>query len=417
MEVGNEDQVLFVKMFGGFSLRWQGRQIPVGQKSGESQFACLMQQMLHFSGQGVDRDSLEEAVFGDRDINNVHHAMQSVIYNAKRKLKEAGLPDVNYITLKKGAFYWTDQIPVEEDAAVFERLYDEAGRTEDPDRKLDLYLRACRCYTGEFLPAQAGVIWAVQEARRYRGMFCRCVEEALPLLRSKQDYRTMEALGIYASKIDPMADWEVVTMEALSGLGRYEDAQKLYDNTAEYYMQEQGVRPSRQLGEFLERLGQRMMHGRALLDEIQKDLAGESDMAGGYMCAYPVFQGIYQMVVRMMERGGQSVHLMLCTVVDGKGNVMKDGAALDELSDRLGEAICRSIRHGDAACRYGRGQYLVLLINTTRENCMIVQKRINRNFIIGRQRTGVRYSINDVVRPLGEIAGGSSADNGNQERK
>lgn len=47
--------------------------------------------------------------------------------------------------------------------------------------------------------------------------------------------------------------------------------------------------------------------------------------------------------------------------------------------------------------RYGRGQYLVLLVNTTRENCSVLQRRINCRFLVGRQRTGVRYYVSSVV--------------------
>ena len=118
---------------------------------------------------------------------------------------------------------------------------------------------------------------------------------------------------------------------------------------------------------------------------------------GGYFCSYPVFQGIYRMIGRVMERGGQSVHLMLCTIVDSKGNPMKDGPMLAELSGRLGDAICASVRRSDAVSKYGKGQYLVLLMNTTRENCRILQKRINDHFIIRRQRTGLEYHINSVI--------------------
>ena len=45
------------------------------------------------------------------------------------------------------------------------------------------------------------------------------------------------------------------------------------------------------------------------------------------------------MLARIMERGGQSIYLMLCTVVDSKGNPMKEGPVLEELSQRLGNAI------------------------------------------------------------------------------
>ena len=178
-------------------------------------------------------------------------------------------------------------------------------------------------------------------------------------------------------------------MEALIGMGRYEEAGSLYAETVDRYFKERGIRPSQKLMDSLDQLGEQMLHPYGMLDKIQTELAeSRADIYGGYLCSYPIFQGIYRMVTRMMDRGGQSIYLMLCTIIDSKGNPMKDGEQLEELSRRLGDAICTSIRHGDAVNRYGKGQYLVLLVNTTLENCAVVQKRINNNFLIGRQRTG-----------------------------
>ena len=244
----------------------------------------------------------------------------------------------------------------------------------------------------------AGVMWAAAEARRYRKQFCQCVEEAAEILRNRQDYLQLEQLGTYASGIVPFSDWESLTMEALIGMGRYEEAGSLYAETVDRYFKERGIRPSQKLMDSLDQLGEQMLHPYGMLDKIQTELAeSRADIYGGYLCSYPIFQGIYRMVTRMMDRGGQSIYLMLCTIIDSKGNPMKDGEQLEELSRRLGDAICTSIRHGDAVNRYGKGQYLVLLVNATLENCAVVQKRINNNFLIGRQRTGVQYYVSSVT--------------------
>ena len=393
-------------MFGGFSLTWNGKRITGAGKSTESQFAYLMQLLLHHREDGVSRDRLERILFGDRDLTNVHHAMRSVIYNAKKKLRAAGLPEGSYIEQRDGIYYWTDEIPVVEDAAEFDRLYRQAEAEKDLDLKLGLYLDACYLYTGEFLSTQTIVVWAAREAKRYRSTFCDCVEKAAQLLRVNQDFLQMEKLGLYAAKIDPLADWEVLTMEALVSMGRYDDAQDLYQETVELYIREQGLRPSAQLMELLNKLGKRFEHQYETLDSIQKELSASVDSgSGGYMCSYPVFQGIYRMLERMLERDGQSVYLMLCTIVDSKGNPMKDGAVLEELSSRLGDAICHSVRQCDAINRYGKGQYLVLLVNTTRENCQIIQKRINYRFIVGRQRTGIKYYVSSVICSYDQAGG------------
>ena len=175
--------VLYVRMLGGFSVTWNGKLIAGGSKASESQLTSLLQILIHNRSGGVSRDRLEELLFEDRDMANVHHALQSVIYNTKKKLEKAGLPPANYIVQKKGVFFWTDEIPVEEDAAEFERLFHEAEASEDPDERTTLYQDAAHRYQGEFLPTQTAVIWAAQEARHLKEVFCRCVETAAQMLR------------------------------------------------------------------------------------------------------------------------------------------------------------------------------------------------------------------------------------------
>lgn len=392
-----ESDTLYVRMLGGFSVIWNGKLVAGGSKAGDSQMGQLLQILIHDREHGVARDRLEELLFGDRDMSNVHHALQSVIYNTKKKLTEAGIPTENLIEQQKGVFFWSPEFRTVEDAAEFERQVTEAGQAEDRDEKLAMLMDAAHMYGGEFLPSQTSAIWAAQEARRLKGMFCRCVEQAAEILDDNQDYFQLEELGTLASKIDPLADWESITMDALVSMGRYEEARKLYEDTVQYYLNEQGLRPSKKLLEQFSRLGAEEKRNYAALDAIQQELSGMDEREqGGYLCNYTVFTGIYRMVERMMERGGQSVYLMLCTVVDGKGNPIREGPNLEELAKRMGDAVRHSIRRGDAMCQYGKGQYLALLVNTTRENCGVVQKRINERFIIGRQRSRIEYYVNSL---------------------
>ena len=118
--------------------------------------------------------------------------MRSILYNARKKLRKACLPDLEYISQKSGVYYWTDEMQVEEDAARMDRLYQQVGTEEDPERLLELCLSVCYCYTGEFLGTQAKALWAEKEAGRYREQFCYCMEQAVELLRERKDYTRME---------------------------------------------------------------------------------------------------------------------------------------------------------------------------------------------------------------------------------
>ncbi len=392
------NDTLYVKMLGGFSMTYKGREIGTGPKSRDSQFVRLLEAVI-FSGQkGFRRSQLEDILFEEREINDVSHMLRTIIYNTKKRLEKEGLPPASYIENRDGSYYWTDEIPVEIDARVFERIYKEAEDEKDPDVRLRLYLEAVDKYTGEFLPLQTQMIWVAQEDRHYRNIFCNCVQNAAALLRMNKDYSQLENLGLYASKIQPLSEWESLTMEALISMGRDEEARKLYEATESYYMDELGFRPTFSTMNLLEKLSGQLEHKYALLDEIQMALTGSHDQVpGGFVCSYPAFQGIYRMVERMTERGGQSIYLMLCTIVDKKGDPMRDGALLDRLNGKLLDAIWHSVRRSDAVCRYGKGQFLTLLVNTSREDCNIVQKRINYHFLSGTQRAGVQYYVNSVL--------------------
>ena len=393
-----QENTLYVQMLGGFSMTWNGVRMEADLKGRDSQSVRLLEAIIHSGKKGVRRVQLENILFEEREIDDVAHAMRTAIYNTKKKLEKRGLPKVNYFENRGGEYFWTDQIPVVVDAWEFERLYNEAEEEKDPDVRLRLYLEACEKYTGEFLPFQTSMIWVAQEDRHYRDIFTKCTENAAALLRMNKDYNQLEALGTRASRLQPLNEWEAITMEALIELGREEEARRLYEQTEKYYIDEMGFKPTFSTMNMLQRLSNQMEHQHALLDEIQDALSGAKlDMPGGFVCTYPVFQGVYRMIERMLERGGQSVYLMLCTIVDKRGVPMRDSPALDRLSRKLGDALSHSVRRSDAICRYGKGQYLALLMNTTREDCGIVQKRVNYYFLAGTQRAGVEYYVNSVL--------------------
>ena len=152
-----EPDVLYVQMFGNYQINYNGNLL-TGEKIRDTYFTSLMQILLHHASAGVARDYLEDVLLRDRDVENRHQALQTIIYKAKKKLKDKGLPDVNYIVLEKGVYYWTPEIPVIEDAALFDRLYDQANACMNEDEKLELCLEACYTYKGEFLSSCAAVL-------------------------------------------------------------------------------------------------------------------------------------------------------------------------------------------------------------------------------------------------------------------
>ena len=95
-----DPNVLYAQMFGNFQLYYNGRPL-TGERMRDTYFTSLMQILLHHTDDGVGRNDLEEVLLGDRDVENRRQALQTIIYKAKKKLKNIGLQDENNIILKK----------------------------------------------------------------------------------------------------------------------------------------------------------------------------------------------------------------------------------------------------------------------------------------------------------------------------
>ena len=67
-------QVLYVKMFGDFSLKYQGRSL-IAKKKKETQFALVLQLIFHSGEEGISREHLEKVLFGERTLDDANHAI------------------------------------------------------------------------------------------------------------------------------------------------------------------------------------------------------------------------------------------------------------------------------------------------------------------------------------------------------
>lgn len=363
-----------VQMFGNFRMDYNGAPFVAEKMHKESQFNRMMQALIHYSDCGIAKDKLEEIVIGERDIDAPHTALRVIVYKTKQKLAQLGLPGKNLIYLEGGIYYWTPDIEIEEDAAEFEKLYNEACALEkqmpqEPesaetvcderikeieDNMLELYVKALYLYKGEFLAAYTGETWIAQEARRYHTMFEKIINEAAYILRKRKQFKGLEKLGVYAAKVDPFNEWEELIMEAMVETRRYEEAEELYTDIVDYYLRECGIYPSSRLLEILEKYSNQMNHAHEILENIQEGMNEQEETErGGYFCSYPVFRGIYQASIRIMKRTRVPVYLMLCTLEDEEGRQVQSETKMNKYSRQLKKCVGESIRYSDIYTSYG----------------------------------------------------------------
>lgn len=384
-----------VQMFGNFRMDYNGAPFVAEKMHKESQFNRMMQALIHYSDCGIAKDKLEEIVIGERDIDAPHTALRVIVYKTKQKLAQLGLPGKNLVYLEGGIYYWTPDIEIEEDAAEFEKLYNEACALEkqmpqEPesaetvcderikeieDNMLELYVKALYLYKGEFLAAYTGETWIAQEARRYHIMFEKIINEAAYILRKRKQFKGLEKLGVYAAKVDPFNEWEELIMEAMVETRRYDEAEELYTDVVDYYLRECGIYPSSRLLEILEKYSNQMNHAHEILENIQAS-------------------------IRIMKRTRVPVYLMLCTLEDEEGRQVQSETKMNKYSRQLKKCVGESIRYSDIYTSYGKVQFLIMLIGIKREDCEIVKKRINRQFAKKNPRAAEKCHVNSIVCEL-----------------
>lgn len=321
---------LYVHMLGGFSMSYNGRRLGINFRE-HSQIALLLQTVLHHRKEGMGKDLLVQTLFGGQELKDVSHSLRNVLYLTQKKLRELGLPDLEYFQKEKNTYYWTSEIEVVEDAEEFETAFYLAAKGPDSEKKFELMMKAARLYTGSFLRGEENVPWVLREKERLSGLFGRCMWEIGQLAPQLNRYPELYDAGRHAAEADSFSNWEALELKALVGLDRYEEAEDLYNRTVKKYAEKFGSMSAKKVRDLEREMGNYLMFRQEDISGIQERLKRPEDTTrGGFYCPFPIFQEHYRSVERIMARFGGYIFLMLCTLADKDGIPLKDGTALKE---------------------------------------------------------------------------------------
>ncbi len=129
-----------------------------------------------------------------------------------------------------------------------------------------------------------------------------------------------------------------------------------------------------------------------------KKFMEERQFANGvYQVEYEGFKNIYQFVARCIGRTKQNVQTLLFTL-EAQNNETLDVIQMQEAMDILKQSIHLSLRRGDVANHFSNSQFIVILMDTTLENGVLVAERIVDNFcsMNDNQKLLVRYDIEEI---------------------
>lgn len=205
------------------------------------------------------------------------------------------------------------------------------------------------------------------------------MESAAALLRDAKDYKQLEKLGQYACRVQPFFDWEKLTLEALLAQGRYAEAKKLYSTADRLYRSELGIPIEKAVTEQYYALTPCALSASVSPKAFWSSLSDESEKEGGFLCAFPVFEGLCQREKRNTGAGQPlsfllSVSLQQSRQEDPVPNTQRGQGGL------LLDAILRAVRPQDAVTQLCGGQFLILLCDTDAGQCRAAVKQITRLF-------------------------------------
>lgn len=399
-----EDISLAFYMFGEFKIFYNNSEVALGRNS-NSKFLQLLQMILLNSEKGMTKEELIGKLY-NQDIANSNNSFNNLIYQFRKQMVHAGLPDAPYIVKKHGRYFLDEKVDASVDVNSFlgyARLAKEASNDED---RYMYYEKAVSCYTGAFLPEITNEQWVEDESDKLKSVFSHAVSWLIDYCNRNNNYCGICRFAGQAADIYPDCKWQIKQINALISQKKYDEAYKIYDKTARFYTDVLGIRADDELINCYRRISSKIEEATADISIVQDDLNHSrivlkaDDHSGAYDCTYPGFIDCYNVLQRNMIRTGNSVFMMLCTVVDYEGKSIHNQKKLAQRSADLDEAIMSSLRNSDVFCRYSSSQFLILLAGTSREDTRKCYKRISDKY---KAIAGSRAEFNYQVVSLAEL--------------
>ncbi|MBO6239692.1 MAG: bacterial transcriptional activator domain-containing protein [Butyrivibrio sp.] len=389
---------LDVQMFGGLAISYEGRNVSVGKNKG-AKYIQLLELVWLAGDNGITKERLIGTLYEREEQSNLNNSFNNLIYQMHKQLGRSSLPDYEYIVNKDGIFYVDENVEVITDAGSFETAVKNARQCGDTPEGVLFYKQAVELYRAELLPELSTQEWVIIKSVQLQKMYAECVVALGNYYEKKKDYEAMYRVYKKAAQLYPDDEWQVGEINALIGMEAYDDAYSIYDETVRYYTDELGITPSNDLMECYEKMSRQITNTPGKILKIRDDIVERRDSANSeegraYDCSYPSFIDAYHILSRNMERSGQSVYMMLLTIVDYEGKQISNQTKLEAKGKLLQKAVALTLRQGDTYCKYSASQFLLLLVGTSKESCKIVYRRVlNKYKVLAGPRAELEYSV------------------------
>lgn len=373
-----QEKILNIEMMGGFQAHY-GDQVVVALDARNSKVLHLWQYLLCRRGSMVSQGELIQQLLDEDQASNPVATLKNLVYRLRKLLKAAGLPQ-ECIQYRKGAYAFAEAVPCRVDKDEFLRLAQAAQDRPGTAERLTACLDAVALYKGGFLPKQMGEPWAIGIALRLQERYFDCLRCAFAAAQQLDQYQLLaEPLGHAATLYPYEESVNIMHILCLHQMQRTREALDAYEAVATLLMDDLGIGPTEAMSQLYQTISDGLQEVVTTPEDARSKLR-EEYVKGSFYCNLEVFRSLYHFVVRHMERSGQSVFLMLCTVSEADGMPPSDPERRKLFMQGAQGAIKAALRRGDAYTRYSPTQFLLLLMQIKQENCTVVADRLRQRF-------------------------------------
>lgn len=347
---------------------------------------ALMQYLILHRDRAVPVSELFDALWQNSESSEASvNALKILVHRARLELNRLDVYSGKELILnRQGAYQWNNDIPMELDCDIFDRLYTESRDMSDNDR-LDTILEAIKLYYGRFLPRSAAYLWVTPLYEHYHLRFTElCFEAASTLFAQKRDAELIELLSAAIEHAPFVESLHLHYIRALSRSGAHEQALEHYRSTAKKFYMQYGKAPSEQMLSLYKTINGTIRGFESDVNTVFQDLMSPFDLQGAFFCNLSVFCEICQLKVRESILNGSVSQLALITVSDAEGKHPGEKAI-----SKLPDAVSQSLRVSDVFTQYSSRQFIVLIPAADFAYSSRIIERIERNFKAMLPRCGV----------------------------
>ena len=177
--------ILKVRMLGGFTLEYKGKELVLDRNNVSKTTQLFQLLLLHTQDGGISKAALIDALYGRSDVENKNGSLNNTIFRLRKQLTAAGLPESSYININGGMCTWDPDIETSVDVCDFKQTIESARHEKSQKTKMEIYTKAWKLYTGEFLPDMMG---GSRKHRMSRYVFRLC-RRTVPLPENRRKIR------------------------------------------------------------------------------------------------------------------------------------------------------------------------------------------------------------------------------------